>query len=87
MKKIAIIAAAALLLSSSCAKATGGKDAVIKVDEEGAEAAAVSSAGMFKTTAVAPGDHVIFHANQPFLYVITETSTGAVLFAGRYGAN
>ena len=63
------------------------QDAVIKVDEEGAEAAAVSSAGMFKTTAVAPGDYVIFHANQPFLYVITETSTGAVLFAGRYGAN
>ena len=46
-----------------------------------------SCAGMFKTTAVAPGDYVIFHANQPFLYVITETSTGAVLFAGRYGAN
>ena len=63
------------------------QDAVIKVDEEGAEAAAVSSAGMFKVTAVDPGDHVIFHADHPFLYVITETSTGAVLFAGRYGAN
>lgn len=60
------------------------QDAVIKVDEEGAEAAVVSSAGMLKETAVAPGDHVVFHADRPFLYLITEASTGAVLFAGRF---
>lgn len=61
------------------------QDAVIKVDEDGAEAAVVSSAGMMKETSVGPGDHVVFHANEPFLYVISETSSGAVLFAGRYG--
>ena len=59
------------------------QDAVIKVDEEGTEAAVVSSAGMMATSA-APGQHVVFHADRPFLYLITETSTGAVLFAGRY---
>jgi serpin B len=60
------------------------QDAVIKVDEEGAEAAVVSSAGMMKATSAAPGDHVVFHADHPFLYLITESSSGAVLFAGRY---
>ncbi len=62
------------------------QDAVIKVDEEGTEAAAVSSAGMMKETSVGPGNQVVFHADHPFLYLITENSTGAVLFAGRYGA-
>ncbi len=60
------------------------QDAVIKVDEEGAEAAVVSSAGMIKETAVGPGAHVVFHADHPFLYLIAESSTGAILFAGRY---
>jgi serpin B len=59
------------------------QDAVIKVDEEGSEAAVVSSAGMMKNAA-GPVDHVVFHADHPFLYMITESSTGAVLFAGRY---
>ena len=59
------------------------QDAVIKVDEEGSEAAAVSSAGMFATS-VGPGQHVVFHADRPFLYLITEASTGAILFAGKY---
>ena len=62
------------------------QDAVIKVDEEGTEAAAVSSAGVEKATSVGPGRHVVFHADRPFLYIITESSTGAVLFAGRYGS-
>ena len=61
------------------------QDAVIKVDEEGSEAAVISSAGMMKATSAGPGDHVVFHAERPFLYLITESSTGAVLFAGRYG--
>ena len=62
------------------------QDAVIKVDEEGSEAAVISSAGMEKATAVGPGSHVVFHADHPFLYLITEAGTGAVLFAGRFGA-
>ena len=59
------------------------QDAAIKVDEEGSEAAAVSSAGVFVTS---PGVNppAFFHADHPFLYLITESSTGAVLFAGRY---
>ena len=62
------------------------QDAVIKVDEEGTEAAAVSAAGMMKATSVGPGERVVFHAEHPFIYLITENSTGAVLFAGRYGS-
>ena len=57
--------------------------AIIKVDEEGSEAAAVSSAGVF-VTSPGPNPHAVFHADHPFLYLITESSTGAVLFAGRY---
>lgn len=57
--------------------------AAIKVDEDGTEAAAVSVAGM--VTAAAPGQHVVFHADHPFLYMITETTSGAILFAGKYG--
>ena len=59
------------------------QDAAIKVDEEGSEAAAVSSAGVF-VTSPGPNPHAVFHADHPFLYLITEASTGAVLFAGRY---
>ncbi|MBO4447305.1 MAG: serpin family protein [Bacteroidales bacterium] len=62
------------------------QDAVIKVDEEGTEAAAISSAGMYKNTSVQmPEMPVVFHADVPFLYLITESSTGAILFAGRFG--
>ena len=59
------------------------QDAIIKVDEEGTEAAVVSSAGMLATSA-GPGEHIVFHADHPFLYLITESSTGAILFAGKY---
>lgn len=56
--------------------------AAIKVDEEGTEAAVVSMTGM--AMAAYPGDHVVFHADRPFLYLITESSTGAILFAGKF---
>ena len=59
------------------------QDAVIKVDEEGTEAAAVSHAGMDAASA-GPGEHIVFHADRPFLYLITESSTGTILFAGKY---
>ena len=63
------------------------QDAAIKVEEEGTEAAAVSTAGMMATYYnPRPLDDIIFHADSPFLYLITETSTHTVLFAGRYGA-
>ena len=61
------------------------QDAVIKVDEEGTEAAAVTSAGMLGATAVPTPPKVInFHCDHPFLYLITENSTGTILFAGKY---
>ena len=56
--------------------------AAIKVDEEGTEAAVVSMTGM--SMAAYPGDHIVFHADRPFLYLITESSTGAILFAGKF---
>ena len=56
--------------------------AAIKVDEEGTEAAVVSMTGM--AMAAYPGDHIVFHADRPFLYLITESSTGAILFAGKF---
>ena len=63
------------------------QDAAIKVEEEGTEAAAVSTAGMRGAYYnPRPLDDIVFHADHPFLYLITETSTHTVLFAGRYGA-
>ena len=64
------------------------QDAVIKVDEEGTEAAAITSAGMVGATAVPEPPRVInFHCDHPFLYLIAENSTGAVLFAGKFTGN
>jgi serpin B len=60
------------------------QDAIIKVDEEGTEAAAVSVAGWQKNAAMPEGPSFI--ADHTFLYLITEASTGAVLFAGKYGS-
>lgn len=58
--------------------------AKIKLNEEGTEAAAITVIGI-KTTAVAPEpQHVQFFANRPFLYVISEFSTGAIFFIGQY---
>ena len=49
------------------------------------EAAAVTVIGMYETTAVDNEPRrVEFHANRPFLYVISEQSTGAVFFIGTY---
>ena len=57
----------------------------IKLNEEGTEAAAVTVIGMdFKSSAVSEPQHVEFHATRPFLYVISEKSTGAIFFIGQY---
>jgi serpin B len=60
------------------------QDAIIKVDEEGSEAAAVSMAGIEKNAMPGPGKPTVFHADHPFIYIISEKSSGAILFAGRY---
>ncbi|MDI9551062.1 MAG: serpin family protein [Bacteroidota bacterium] len=58
--------------------------AKIKVDEEGSEAAAVTI-GEMVTTSIGPIPEIVnFHADHPFLYAITEVSTGAIFFIGRY---
>lgn len=59
--------------------------AKIKVDEQGSEAAAVTDVTIRKNTAVLPPSGVVeFHADRPFLYAITEVSTGAIFFIGQY---
>ena len=56
------------------------QDAVIRVDEKGTEAAAVSTGIM----ATSIPQYSMFHADHPFLYLITESSTDAILFAGKF---
>ena len=56
--------------------------AKIEVNEQGTEAAAVTVIGM-ETTSDKP-DRAIFHANRPFIYIISEQSTGVILFIGQY---
>lgn len=56
--------------------------AKIKLDEEGTEAAAVTVIGV-ETTSMPPVP-TSFHANRPFLYVISEQSTDAIFFIGQY---
>ena len=57
--------------------------AKIKVDEEGTEAAAITVIGL--ETSIGPDpQYVTFRADHPFLYVISEQQTGAVLFIGQY---
>lgn len=55
----------------------------IKVEEKGTEAAAVTVIDM-KTSSVGP---LTFYATRPFLYAISEISTGAILFMGQYNGD
>lgn len=55
--------------------------AVIKVNEKGTEAAAVTVI-IVGDTAVEPGERHTFYATRPFVYVIREQSTGTILFIG-----
>ena len=60
--------------------------AKIKVDEEGTEAAAVTYIGM-RVTSVGPGGTTFyFKVDRPFLYFISERSTGEILFSGAKNA-
>ncbi len=53
----------------------------IRVDENGTEAAAVTSIMMDKM-ALIEGDFISFEADVPFMYYISDTSNGTVLFIG-----
>jgi serpin B len=52
----------------------------ISVDEEGTEAAAATAVGM---PASAPAGHVDLTLDRPFVFLIHDYETGAILFAGR----
>ena len=54
--------------------------AKIKLDEEGTEAAAVTVIEAYESVP----QQVTFHADRPFLYIISEQSTGAIFFIGQY---
>ena len=56
----------------------------IKLNEEGTEAAAVTVITIVPTSYIPDPPHVEFHANRPFLYIISERSTGAIFFIGQY---
>lgn len=53
----------------------------IEVNEEGTEAAAVTSVGMMATS-VGPKEHFIMRIDRPFVFVISESKTRSVLFIG-----
>ncbi|MBR6031957.1 MAG: serpin family protein [Bacteroidaceae bacterium] len=55
--------------------------AAIDLDEEGTEAAAVTVGG---ATSTGMPRYVTFHADRPFLYIISEQSTGVIFFIGQY---
>lgn len=70
---------------------SGGKDlyigyvihkTYIDVNENGTEAAAVTAVGMFATSVGEPDLRKYFTVNRPFLFAITEKTTGAILFIG-----
>ena len=56
--------------------------AKIKLDEQGTEAAAVTVIGVESTGM--PPVPTPFYANRPFLYIISEQSTGTIFFIGQY---
>ena len=58
--------------------------AKIKLDEEGTEAAAVTVIAVNEKASISGPNYLIFHANHPFLYVISEQQTGAIFFIGQY---
>jgi serpin B len=61
--------------------------AKIKLDEEGAEAAAVTVIGTNDKSIGLAHEYITFNANHPFLYVISEKKSDAVFFIGQYTGN
>ena len=59
--------------------------AKIEVSEEGTKAAAVTM-GMVKLTSIRPNEprRVDFHCDHPFIYMIQDNYTGAILFMGQF---
>ncbi|MDR0430284.1 MAG: serpin family protein, partial [Tannerellaceae bacterium] len=58
----------------------------VEINEEGTEAAAVTSVEMSFTGAPGvPGRPLDYIVNKPFLFAIRENSTGIILFIGKMG--
>jgi serpin B len=59
-------------------------EAVVDVDEKGTEAAAATAVTMVRSSAmIRPETPVVVRADRPFLYLIRDNATGAILFLGR----
>ncbi len=54
----------------------------IEVNEQGTEAAAATSIGVVLPTDIAPETSPVMEVNHPFMYLITEKNSGAILFLG-----
>jgi serpin B len=54
----------------------------VQVDEEGTEAAAVTSVGISRTS-IGPSDNFIMRVDRPFIVVIRERHSGTILFIGK----
>ena len=70
-------------MSDRCWISMMRQKAHLKLDENGTEAAAVTVIGMADKAAPSP-DYRDFTADRPFLYVISERSTGSIFFIGQY---
>jgi serpin B len=57
--------------------------AFIAVDEKGTEAAAATAVGMRAGAAPPTGEPIPFVVDRPFLFLVRDTTSGAVLFMGR----
>ncbi len=55
----------------------------VKVDEEGTEAAAVTSVGVGITNAYGSHHSFFMKVNKPFLFVIRERNSNSILFIGK----
>ncbi len=60
-------------------------DAWVKVDEKGTEAAAATSMDLLgeEWSEEEPPEALPFHVDRPFVFLIRDDETGAVLFMGR----
>lgn len=57
----------------------------VEVNEEGTEAAAVTSVEMNFSSGPGVAKSIDYFVNKPFLFVIRENSTGVILFFGKIG--
>jgi serpin B len=57
--------------------------AFVEVEEKGTEAAAATAVVGVRTSAALPAKEVVFRADHPFLYLIRDVKSAAILFMGR----